>query len=51
MAEYAIGVGHSRFGAYPYMIRLLGLTREEVHRYRDQARREGSQSDAGGCPG
>jgi selenocysteine lyase/cysteine desulfurase len=39
-AEYAIGVGHSRFCAYPYMIRLLGLTREEVHRYRDQARRE-----------
>ncbi len=39
-AEYAIGVGHSRFGAYPYMIRLLGLTREEVHRYSDQARRE-----------
>ena len=39
-AEYAIGVGHSRFGAYPYLIRLLGLTREEVHRYRDQARRE-----------
>lgn len=33
-------LGHSRFGAYPYMIRLLGLTREEVHRYRDQARRE-----------
>ena len=39
-AEYAIGVGHSRFCAYPYLIRLLGLTREEVHRYRDQARRE-----------
>jgi len=39
-AEYAIGVGHSRFGAYPYLIRLLQLTREEVHRYRDQARRE-----------
>ena len=39
-AEYAIGVGHSRFCAYPYMIRLLGLTREAVHRYRDQARRE-----------
>src|SRR5208282_1763907 len=39
-AEYAIGVGHSRFCAYPCMIRLLGLTREEVHRYHDQARRE-----------
>ena len=39
-AEYAIGVRHSRFCAYPYLIRLLGLTREEVHRYRDQARRE-----------
>jgi selenocysteine lyase/cysteine desulfurase len=31
-AEYAIGVGHSRFCAYPYLIRLLGLTRGEVHR-------------------
>jgi selenocysteine lyase/cysteine desulfurase len=31
-AEYAIGVGHSRFCAYPYLIRLLGLTRGEIHR-------------------
>jgi selenocysteine lyase/cysteine desulfurase len=38
-AEHAIGVGHSRFGADPYLIRLLGLTREDVSRYRDQARR------------
>ena len=29
-AEYAIGVGHSRFGADPYLIRLLGLTSEHV---------------------
>ncbi len=38
-AEYAIGVGHGRFGADPYLIRLLGLTSEEVGRHRDQARR------------
>ena len=38
-AEYAIGVGHSGFGADPYLIRLLGLTSEEVRRHRDQARR------------
>jgi len=37
-AEYAIGVGHSRFGADPYLIRLLGLTSEEARRHRGQAR-------------
>ncbi len=31
-AEYAIGVGHSRFGVDPYLIRLLGLTSEEARR-------------------
>ena len=38
-AEYAIGVGHSRFGADPYLIRLLGLTSEEARRQRGQTRR------------
>jgi selenocysteine lyase/cysteine desulfurase len=38
-AEHAIGVGHSRFGADLYLIRLLGLTKEDVRRHRDQARR------------
>ncbi len=38
-AEYAIGVGHSRFGADPYLIRLLGLTSEDAGRQRGQARR------------
>jgi selenocysteine lyase/cysteine desulfurase len=38
-AEYAIGVGHSRFGADPYLTRLLGLTSEEARRQRGQPRR------------
>ncbi len=38
-AEYAIGVGHSRFGADPYLIRLLGLTSEEARQQRGQTRR------------
>ena len=38
-AEYAIGVGHSRFGADPYLIRLLGLTSEDARRQRGQTRR------------
>ena len=38
-AEYAIGVGHSRFGADPYLIRLLGLTSEEARRHGGQTRR------------
>jgi len=38
-AEYAIGVGHSRFCAYPYLIRLLAHPRRGSP-YRDQARRE-----------
>ena len=37
-AEYAIGVGHSRFGADPYLIRLLGLSSEEDRRQRGQTR-------------
>lgn len=38
-AEHAIGVGHSRFGADPYLTRLLGLTAEQVRQHRDRARR------------
>ena len=37
-AEYAIGVGHSRFGADPYLIRLLGLTSGDADRHRGQTR-------------
>jgi selenocysteine lyase/cysteine desulfurase len=38
-AEEAIGVRHGCFCAHPYLMRLLGLTREEVRRFRDQVRR------------
>jgi selenocysteine lyase/cysteine desulfurase len=38
-AEEAIGVRHGCFCAHPYLMRLLGLGREQVHRYRDQVRR------------
>jgi selenocysteine lyase/cysteine desulfurase len=38
-AEDAIGVRHGCFCAHPYLMRLLGLTREEVGHYRDQVRR------------
>ena len=38
-AEEAIGVRHGCFCAHPYLMRLLSLGREEVHRYRDQVRR------------
>jgi selenocysteine lyase/cysteine desulfurase len=38
-AEDAIGVRHGCFCAHPYLMRLLGLSRQEVHRYRDQVRR------------
>jgi selenocysteine lyase/cysteine desulfurase len=38
-AEDAIGVRHGCFCAHPYLMRLLGLSREQVHRYRDQVRR------------
>jgi selenocysteine lyase/cysteine desulfurase len=38
-AEEAIGVRHGCFCAHPYLMRLLGLGREEVHRYREQVRR------------
>lgn len=38
-AEDAIGVRHGCFCAHPYLMRLLGLTRDDVHRYRGQVRR------------
>jgi selenocysteine lyase/cysteine desulfurase len=38
-AEEGIGVRHGCFCAHPYLMRLLGLSREQVHRYRDQVRR------------
>jgi selenocysteine lyase/cysteine desulfurase len=37
-AEWAIGVRHGCFCAHPYLVRLLGLTREEVDTYRAQIR-------------
>ena len=30
---------HGCFCAHPYLMRLLGLSRQEVHRYREQVRR------------
>jgi len=33
-AEYGIGVRHGCFCAHPYLIRLLGLDRDEIERYR-----------------
>lgn len=38
-AEDAIGVRHGCFCAHPYLMRLLGHTREEVRRHRDRVRR------------
>ena len=35
-AEEAVGVRHGCFCAHPYLMRLLGLTRPDVRRYRDQ---------------
>jgi selenocysteine lyase/cysteine desulfurase len=36
--EDAIGVRHGCFCAHPYLMRLLGYSREDVRRYRDQVR-------------
>jgi len=38
-AEDAIGVRHGCFCAHPYLMRLLGHSREDVKRYRDEMRR------------
>jgi selenocysteine lyase/cysteine desulfurase len=46
-AEEAIGVRHGCFCAHPYLMRLLGLSHEQVHRYREQVRR----GDRGAMPG
>lgn len=37
-AEEAIGVRHGCFCAHPYLMRLLGLSRDQVLRYRDEVR-------------
>ncbi len=47
-AEDGIGVRHGCFCAHPYMMRLLGLTQEEVQRYRHQVRR-GDRSEMPGA--
>jgi selenocysteine lyase/cysteine desulfurase len=46
-AEEAIGVRHGCFCAHPYLRRLLGLTREQVRRYRDEL----SRRDRSAMPG
>jgi selenocysteine lyase/cysteine desulfurase len=38
-AEFGIGVRHGCFCAHPYLIRLLGLGADEIHRYRDDVLR------------
>ena len=38
-AEHGIGVRHGCFCAHPYLMRLLGYTRDEARRYRAQVRR------------
>ncbi len=38
-AEDAIGVRHGCFCAHPYLMRLLGHTREDMRRHRDEIRR------------
>ena len=46
-AEEAIGVRHGCFCAHPYLMRLLGLSREQVLRYRDEVR----HGNRGAMPG
>lgn len=46
-AEDGIGVRHGCFCAHPYLVRLLGLTRQQVRGYRDQLR----QGDRSAMPG
>jgi selenocysteine lyase/cysteine desulfurase len=46
-AEEGIGVRHGCFCAHPYLMRLLGLGRDEIRRYRDQVR----QGDRSAMPG
>jgi selenocysteine lyase/cysteine desulfurase len=38
-AEHAIGVRHGCFCAHPYLVRLLGLSADEIDSYRDDVRR------------
>jgi len=37
-AEFAIGVRHGCFCAHPYLVRLLGLSDQQLHRFRAAAR-------------
>jgi selenocysteine lyase/cysteine desulfurase len=46
-AEYGIGVRHGCFCAHPYLLRLLALSDEEVHTYREAVR----QGDRRTIPG
>jgi len=46
--EHAIGVRHGCFCAHPYLVRLLGLGRADVERFRDEIGR-GDRSNAPGA--
>lgn len=46
-AEFAIGVRHGCFCAHPYLVRLLGLSSDEISRYR----RDVVAGDRSGIPG
>jgi selenocysteine lyase/cysteine desulfurase len=43
-AEFGIGVRHGCFCAHPYLVRLLGLSHHELHRFRSAARRHDRSS-------
>ena len=45
-AEYGIGVRHGCFCAHPYLMRLLHLSDEEIHAYRDAV----DEETAAACP-
>ena len=46
-AEFAIGVRHGCFCAHPYLVRLLGLSAEEMARYRENVRAHDKRSIPG----
>jgi selenocysteine lyase/cysteine desulfurase len=43
-AEFGIGVRHGCFCAHPYLVRLLGLSQDELQRFRSAARRHDRRS-------
>jgi selenocysteine lyase/cysteine desulfurase len=43
-AEFGIGVRHGCFCAHPYLVRLLGLSHDELQRFRSAARRHDRRS-------